>query len=63
MSLGTRLEARATKKPEYHSLIQTISEDGSLKPTYEEVEKWKSDVEAEGFEPFLIKLTIRGGRE
>ena len=63
MSIKTRLrdlEHRALPKPEFRSLIQIRRADGTTRPSDEEVERQVAEWEAEGIEPFVIRITTSG---
>lgn len=63
MSIKSRLrdlELRALPKPEFRSLIQINSADGTSKPTNEEVERRVAEWEAEGIEPTVVRVVIHG---
>ena len=63
MSIKTRLrdlEHRALPKPEFRCVIQINSADGTAKPTNEEVDRRVAEWEAEGIEPFVIRITTSG---
>ncbi len=60
MSIKTRLrdlEHRALPKPEFRCVIQIRSADGTSKPSNDEVERRVAEWEAEGIEPFVIRIT------
>ena len=40
-------------------IVAAPIQQASAEPTDEEVEAWKANVEAEGFEPSLVRIQIR----
>ena len=53
-----QLERLAKPPPRYRSILQIVGADGTARPTDQEVEAWKSEMEAEGLEPCLIRVRI-----